>query len=193
MWLRAQSTFKGKLYSVQVNPETIESIKALGIENYTSLLDIPEVIDLVIVTAPRAAALGILEDCIRKEVAAAHFFTAGFSETDTEEGRRLERLLAKRAEEANFHLIGPNCVGIFNPKAGVRQIYDQYDGVSGPVGFISQSGNLAMNFSREAHLQGVDINKSVRFVYGAVIDSIDFLEYIGQSPGVPFIGWYGEG
>ena len=120
-WIRGQSNFKGKLYSVQVNPESIEDIKALGVENYTSLLDIPESVDLAIVTVPRAAALKVLEDCIGKEVAAAHFFTAGFSETDTEEGIRLERVLTERAEQANFHLIGPNCMGIFNPKVGIGQ------------------------------------------------------------------------
>ncbi len=98
MWLRAQSTFKGKLYSVQVDSKSIEGIKALGVENYTSLLDIPEPVDLAIVAVPRAVALRILEDCIRKEVAAAHFFTAGFAETDTEEGIELERWLIERAE-----------------------------------------------------------------------------------------------
>ncbi len=37
MWLRSQSTFKGKLHSVQVDSKSIECIKALGVENYTSL------------------------------------------------------------------------------------------------------------------------------------------------------------
>jgi acyl-CoA synthetase (NDP forming) len=92
-WLNTQSNFKGRLYSVQVNPESIEGIKALGVENYTSLRDIPEPVDLAVVTVPRTAALGVLEDCIAKDVAAAHFFTAGFAETDTEEGIELERLL----------------------------------------------------------------------------------------------------
>jgi len=192
-WLHGQSTFKGKLYSVHVNPKTIEDIKALGIENYTSLLDIPEPVDLVIVAAPRAAALEILEDCIGKEVAVAHFFTAGFAETDTEEGIRLERLLTERAKEANFHLIGPNCMGIFNPKLGIRQMAGQYANVSGPMGFISQSGTHAISFSLEAHLQGMDISKSVSFGNGRVLDSPDYLEYFGRDPETKVIGMYLEG
>ena len=118
-WLRAESTFTGKLYSVQTNPKTIEAINALGVKNYTSLLDIPEPVDLVIVAVPRAVAPKILEDCIQKGVAAAHFYTSGFAETDTEEGIRLERLLVERAKRTNFNLIGPNCMGIFNPEVGV--------------------------------------------------------------------------
>ena len=193
MWLHGQSTFKGKLYSVQIAPEEIEGIKALGVENYTSLLDVPEPVDLAIVAVPRAVALRILEDCIRKEVAAAHFFTSGFAETDTEEGIRLERLLTEMAEAANFHLVGPNCMGIFNPKIGVRQSRDQYTGVAGPVGFISQSGTHAIAFASEAHLHGVDINKSVSFGNGVVLDSTDYLEYFGRDPEIKIIGMYLEG
>lgn len=192
-WLRAQSTFKGKLYSVQVNPGTIEDIKALGVENYTSLLDIPEAIDLVILAVPRAAVLGVLEECIRKEVAAVHLFTAGFAETDTEEGIRLEHLLTEKAEQANLHVIGPNCFGIFNPELGLRQSEEQYTGVSGQVGFISQSGNLALAFSLESYLQGININKSVSFGNGAALDSPDFLEYFGRDPEIKVIGMYLEG
>ncbi len=192
-WLRSQNTFRGKLYSVQIDPNEIEGIKSLGVENYTSLLGIPEHIDLVIVAVPRAVAPRILEDCIRKEVAAAHFFTSGFSETDTDEGIRLERWLTERAEQANFHLIGPNCMGIFNPNVGVRQNAEQYSGVAGPVGFIAQSGTHAGNFSREAHLQGIDINKSVSFGNGVVLDSADYLEYFGHDPEIKIIGMYLEG
>ena len=192
-WLRNESTFKGKLYSVQVNPESIEGIKELGVENYPSLLDIPGPVDYVIINTPRAIAPQILDDCIRKDVAAAHFFTAGFAETGTEEGIRLERLLTEKAEQANFHIVGPNCRGIFNPAIGLRQIGEQYSGFAGPVGIISQSGGHAMYFSREAHLQGVDINKSVSFGNGIVLHASDYLEFFSRDPEIKVIGMYLEG
>ena len=193
MWLRGQSNFEGKLYSVQVDPNEIEGIKALGVENHTSLLDIPEPVDLVIVAVPRSVAPRILEDCIGKDAAAAHFFTSGFAETDTEEGIKLERLLTERAREANFHLVGPNCMGIFNPKAGIKQSLRQYSGIEGPVGFIAQSGTHAIAFSDEAYRQGLDINKSVSFGNGVVLDSTDYLEYFGDDKGIKAIGMYLEG
>ena len=193
MWFRALSAFKGKLYSVQIDPKSIEGIKALGVENYTSLLDIPEPVDLVVVAVPRAVAPKILEDCIHKGVAAAEFFTSGFAETDTEEGRKLQNLLAERAKQANFHLIGPNCMGVFNPQIGVRQSHKQYAGFTGPVGFISQSGTLAITFSIAAHLQGVDINQSVSFGNGAVLDSTDYLDYFDSDTDIKAIGMYLEG
>ena len=193
MWLRGQSSFAGKLYSVQVDPTEIEGIEKLGVKNYKSLLDIPDTVDFVIVAVPRPVAPRILEDCIRKEVGAAHFFTSGFSETDTEEGKELERILTQRAKEADFHLIGPNCMGVFSPKIGIRQAVSQYSGVEGPVGFISQSGTHAIAFSEEAHRQGVIINKSVSFGNGTVLDAADYLAYFGQDPGIQTIGMYLEG
>ena len=192
-WIRAQSTFQGKLYSVQISPKSIKTIEALGVKNYTSLLDIPEPVDLVIVAVPRAVSLQVLEDCIRKEVAAAHFFTAGFSESDTEEGKRLESQLVERARQANFYLIGPNCMGIFNPKIGIRQDKEQYNGIAGHVGLISQSGTHARNFALEGHVEGVDINKSVSFGNGLVLDASNYLEYFGYDDSVKVIGMYLEG
>ena len=193
LWLRDQRSFKGKLYSVQVNPQTVKDIEASGIKNYTSLLDVPEPVDLVIVSVPREATPRILEDCIRKDVAAVHFFTAGFSETDTEEGIRLERLLTERAKQANLHLIGPNCMGIYNPKIGLGQIVWPYTGFAAPMCFISQSGTHATTFGQQAHLQGIDISKAVSFGNGIVLDSPDYLEYFGQDPEIKVIGMYLEG
>jgi len=193
MWLRGQSEFKGKLYSVQVDPKEITGIEALGVKNFASLMDIPEPVDLVIVAVPRPVAPRILADCIRKDAAAAHFFTSGFAETDTEEGIGLQRTLTDMAEEANFHLIGPNCMGIYNPAAGIRQTPMQHTGFSGTVGIIAQSGTHAIAFSEEAYQQGVEINKSVSFGNGVVLDSTDYLEYFGNDDGIETIGMYLEG
>lgn len=192
-WIHANKAFKGKLYSVQISPEAIRAIEALGVKNYTSLLDIPDPVDLAVVCVPRAAAPRIVEDCIHKGVAGAHFYTSGFSETGTEEGKELESRLVKMAKEADFNLIGPNCLGIFNPKLGVRQTEGQYIDSAGPVGFISQSGAHAVRFSMEAHYQGVDINKSVSFGNGRVLDSADYLEYFGNDADIRVIGMYLEG
>jgi len=192
-WLNNLSTFKGKLYSVQVNPDSIEGIRELGIENYPSLLNIPEPVDYVIVTVPREIAPGVLDDCIAKEVGAAHFFTSGFAETATEKGIELERIIRDKVESANFYLVGPNCRGIFNPRIGLRQIAEQYYGFAGEVGLIIQSGGHAMSFSREAHMEGVDINKSVSFGNGIGLDASNYLEYFGRDDEIKVIAMYLEG
>ncbi|MEK7353951.1 MAG: CoA-binding protein [Chloroflexota bacterium] len=192
-WLSVGKEYKGKLYSVQVNEETARAIEAAGIKNYTSLMDVPGPVDLVIVTAPRSAALKIMDDCISKQVGAVHYFTAGFSETGTQEGADLERLLVEKARQANMHLIGPNCMGIYNPKAGLGQNVWQYTGFSAPIALISQSGTHATTFGQHASQQGMDINKAVSFGNGLVLDAADYLEYFDYDPEIKVIGMYLEG
>jgi acyl-CoA synthetase (NDP forming) len=84
-------------------------------------------------------------------------------------------------------------MGIFNPAIGLRQNMGQYVGTTGPVGFISQSGTHAINFSLEAHLQGIDISKSVSFGNGTVLDSAEYLDYFGRDDSIKVIGMYLEG
>jgi acyl-CoA synthetase (NDP forming) len=193
LWLRDQKNFKGKLYSVQVNPETIKDIEAAGLTNFTSVRDVPEPIDLVIMSAPRKAAVEVLKDCIAADAAAAHYFTAGFSETGTEEGIEIERQLKEIADAANFHLIGPNCMGIYNPKISLGQIVWDNSGPFSPVGIISQSGTHTTTLGQRAHLQGISISKAVSFGNGIVLDSPDYLEYFAYDSEIEVIGMYLEG
>ena len=193
LWLRDQKNFDGKLYSVQVNPETIKDIEAAGFTNFTSVRDVPEPIDLVIMSAPRKAAVEVLRDCIAADAAAAHYFTAGFSETGQEEGIELERQLKEIAEAANFHLIGPNCMGIYNPKISLGQIVWDNSGPFSPVGIISQSGTHTTTLGQRAHLQGISISKAVSFGNGIVLDSPEYLEYFAYDSEIEVIGMYLEG
>lgn len=192
-WLSVGKEFKGEVISVQVNPETAKGIEETGIKNYTSLLDVPGEIDLVIVAAPRSASLKITEDCIAKQVGAVHFFTAGFSETGTKEGIELERVITEKAKEANLHLIGPNCMGIYNPAYGLGQNVWPYTGYAAPICLISQSGTHATTFCEHSYVQGMDISKAVSFGNGLVLDSADFLEYFDYDSEIKVIGMYLEG
>lgn len=193
LWLRDQKNFQGRLYSVQVNPETVKDIEAAGIANFLNVRDVPDPIDLVIMSAPRKAAVEVLKDCIAADAAAAHYFTAGFSETGTEEGIELERQLKEIAEAANFHLIGPNCMGIYNPKISLGQIVWDNSGPFLPVAIISQSGTHTTTLGQKAHLQGISISKAVSFGNGTVLDSPDYLEYFAYDSETQVIGMYLEG
>ena len=193
MWLRSLSTFKGKVYSVQIDPEELLEIERLGIENYSSLLDIPQPVDYVVVAVPRAVAPQIVSDCIKKQVGGATLFTSGFAETNTEEGTRLELDIAKMAKESNFNLIGPNCMGVFNPRIGLRHDIGQYSEEGGSVGFVSQSGTHAILFSLVGEPNGIKVSKAVSYGNGAVLDSTDYLEYLDNDEETKIIGMYVEG
>lgn len=193
MWLRSLSTFTGKLYSVQIDPTELPGIEELGVENYYSLLDIPEAVDYVIIAVPREITPRIISDCIDKGVGGASLFTSGFAETNTEEGRRLQEEISRMANDAGLNLIGPNCMGVFNPRIGLRQEASQYSGETGPVGFIAQSGTHAILFSTVGHSNGINISRSVSYGNAAVLDSTDYLEYLAGDSDTRIIGMYMEG
>lgn len=193
MWLNSLRNFRGKLYSVQVDPRELPGIAALGVENYQSLLDIPGPIDYVISSVPRAVAPRVLKDCIQKQVGAISFFTSGFAETATEEGVKLQKVITDMAREADMAIIGPNCMGIHNPAPGLCFVPDQISNEAGPVGFISQSGTHATFFTTVGPKHGIRISKAVSYGNAAILDSSDYLEYLGHDEATKIIGLYVEG
>jgi acyl-CoA synthetase (NDP forming) len=193
MWLRALKTFQGRLYSVQVNPGETPHIEEMGVPNYKSILEIPDEVDYAFLSVPRAVAPLVIEECIRKGVKAVGLFTAGFAETGEEEGIRLQREIEELARRSGLKVVGPNCMGIFNPRIGMRQHMYQYHGEGGPVAFIAQSGTHAIGFSLLGRLHGFKISKSVSFGNGAVVDAPDYLEYLAEDPDTHIIAMYLEG
>lgn len=193
MWLRNMSTFQGRVYSVNIDEREIPGIQALDIPNYARLTDIPEPVDFVVVAVPRRAAPIVLKDAIAKGVAGVAMFTAGFAETGEEEGLQLQRSLIDLARASDIALIGPNCMGVYHPKVGIRNHIEQPAGTAGNVGFLSQSGTHAINFSLYGSSQGLKISKAISFGNGVVLDSPDLLAYLLQDDETTVIGMYIEG
>jgi len=192
-WLRNVSTFKGKVYSVNIDPDEFEGIKKLGVKNYLSLCDIPDEVDYVIVSVPREVTPFILKDCVKKKVGGVTLFTSGFSETGTPEGKKLQETVKQIAMDGDLNLVGPNCMGVFNPRLGLRNFENQYHGEGGPVGFLSQSGTHGINFSVVGYVNGIKISKMISYGNAVVLDNPDYLEYLFHDEQTRVIGMYVEG
>ncbi|MGH7963519.1 MAG: acetate--CoA ligase family protein, partial [Candidatus Binatia bacterium] len=147
LWLRSQRTFQGKVYSVQIDERELPGIAALGVPNYPSLAEIPDEIDYVMTAVPRQVTPRILADCAAKKVGGVMLFTSGFSEVGDEEGKRLEQVVVDTARAAGLALIGPNCMGVYHPKIGLRNYTELPTGEAGTAGFIGQSGTHTITFS----------------------------------------------
>lgn len=195
IWLRALAQFTGKLYSVQIDPNEIRLIEAMGVTNLRSLLEVPEPVDYVVLAVPRAVAPRLLQDCVRKQVGAVTMFTSGFSETGDPEAIRLEQEVATIARDANLLLIGPNCMGIANPRIGVCNFPGMAAGqdAAGPLGFIGQSGTHTITACLRGATEGVGISKAVSFGNGIIAEAADYLEYLRDDPETAVIGAYIEG
>jgi acyl-CoA synthetase (NDP forming) len=193
MWLNAMKTFSGKLYSVQIDPNEIPGIEELGVPNYKSLADVPEEVDYVVCAVPRPVAARIVADCAAKKVGAVALFTSGFAETETEEGVEAQRQVTEIALEGDLLLIGPNCMGLYNRRLGVRHSPDQPAGDPGNVAFIGQSGTHTINFSLVGSMHGIKCSKTVSFGNAVLLDAPDYLDYFAQDPETEVIAMYIEG
>jgi acyl-CoA synthetase (NDP forming) len=120
-------------------------------------------------------------------------FTAGFAETGEAEGVQLQQTITEMARASDIALIGPNCMGLYHPKVGIRNHIEQPTGEAGNVGFLSQSGTHAINFSLYGASQGLKMSKVISFGNGVVLDSPDLLAYLLQDQETTVIGMYIEG
>jgi len=196
MWLNNNRTFKekgGALYSVQLDPKEIPGIEKLGIENFTSLDEVPGEIDYAVVAVPRTVAPIILKGLIENGVHGAGFFTSGFAETGQEEGIKLQAQLTEMARTTNFNLVGPNCMCLYLPRSGVRFSMDVPVADDGAIGFLSQSGTHAIQFSLVTNANGMHLSRCVSLGNAIALDIPDYLDYMTEDPETEVIAMYVEG
>jgi acyl-CoA synthetase (NDP forming) len=193
MWLRALKRFTGKLYSVQIDPNEIPAIEAMGVENKKSLAEITEHIDYAVSAVPRQVAPRILKDCVDNKVGSIGFFTSGFSETTEELGIQLERQLRETALNSDIALVGPNCMGLYSPAFGLCNFPDEHVGEAGDVCFISQSGTHTINFAVQAVPHGIKVNKAASIGNVLILEAADYIDLMAADSKTRVLGMYIEG
>ena len=192
-WLRNMSDFKGKLYSVQIDPNDIAGIEELGVPNYKSLVEIPEAVDYVVVAVPRRVVPFVLKDAIAKGVKTVHMFTSGFAESGSDEGVQAQEQIAQMVQESGVLVIGPNCMGVFNPHVGMRFGAGQQVDNIGSATVISQSGAHASAMTQGLQASGIGVNMSISFGNAIMLDSPDLLQYFAEDSNTSVICAYIEG
>ncbi len=179
--------YVGKIYAV--NPRYP---KILDLPAYSCLEDIPGNVEYVISCISAGGVIDLIKQSGVKKVKAVHLFTARFSETGDPAAKKLELEILEEARKQKVRLIGPNCMGIYNPKAGIHFNYD-LPTIAGNIGGIIQSGGLAGDFVRFGALRGVSFSKVVSFGNGLDLNECDFLDYLADDPDTRVIFLYLEG
>jgi acyl-CoA synthetase (NDP forming) len=178
--------YAGRIYPV--NPHATE---IMGLKAYASIRDISEPVDYVVcaIAAPHTPKL--MQECVSAGVKVVAIYTAGFSETG-EEGAKLERQVVAIARKGRVRVLGPNCLGIHCPKAGLS-LAGSISRESGHVGLLSQSGGNAQNMILGLADRRIHASKAVSFGNAADLNESDLLEYLGQDDDTSIIGIYIEG
>jgi len=181
------SGYKGKIY-----PLSPKGGEVMGLPVYPGVRDVPDMVDLVIACVPARLAIQLVEDCAAKGVKTISFYTAGFGERGDEQGQDSERELLRIARAGGVRILGPNCVGVYNPKAGLSFSSDN-PREGGSAAFICQSGGNAIYTVRAAARRGVRFTKAVSYGNALDIDESELLMYFGQDAETEVVAAYIEG
>jgi acyl-CoA synthetase (NDP forming) len=178
--------FPGDIYLV--NP-TIPEV--LGRATYNSLLDVPTKVDLAIVATSFNQVQQSVEDCIAHGVKGIVIITAGFSEIGPE-GRLQEQMLKTRCREHGIRIIGSNCMGIYIRRSQLNALGMVFPLPVGPIGLVSQSGNLGMYFYSQANLDRLGFTTFISVGNAIDVTFPECMQYLANDPETSVIAGYVE-
>src|SRR5512136_3001312 len=179
--------YPGKLYPVHPKADRVH-----GLKTYRSIHEIPEPVYYVISAIPARQVPQRMRDCVAVKVKAVTVFTSGFSEVGTPEGLRLEKEIVEIARRGGVRLVGPNCLGLHCPQAGLSLDHG-IPKESGNVGFLAQSGGNAREIVVASAERRMFISKGVSFGNAADLNESDYLEYLTSDADTEIIAAYIEG
>jgi len=180
-----KNRFRGPIYLF--NPR-LSGQKLYGYQIYSSILEIFEPIDYVILAVPARLCPKILEEIGQKGVPFVTIFASGFREVGNE---NLEKQVLDIARKYDIRLIGPNCIGIYNPRGGLYFAYEQSK-KAGNFSGVFQSGGIAQNLSQLAVSYGLNVSKFVSIGNSLDLSPAEFLDYFLIDEYTKIIGLYIE-
>jgi len=179
--------FSGPIYPVHPSASEVE-----GLACYPALSRIPGPVDMVIIMSPRETVADVLEDCARKRVKIVVLYTSGYGETGTAQGREEERRMRETAVRGGFRILGPNCMGVYSPEAGLAA-FPGMPRTPGPVGFLSQSGSLSNLLTKACAPRRIFFRHVVSYGNSCDLDLPELRGWMGGDPDVRVICAYSEG
>jgi acetyltransferase len=170
--------FKGPIYLINPHYDEIEGVRAAR-----SLDDLPEARDLVVIAAPPQVVPAVVTAAGTKGVAAGIIITAGLGHG----AGSLAENAAASARAKGLRLVGPNCLGVMVPGAGLNASFAASMPNRGDLALISQSGAIvaglvewaatrSIGFSAIVSLGDdidVDFGRFARFLLAGSIDPGD--------------------
>jgi acetate---CoA ligase (ADP-forming) len=160
-----------------------------GMTVHRSLAELPEAPELVVLSVPADGLEQAVDDSLAAGARALVAIAAGFAELG-EEGAARERALVERVRAAGAALVGPNCLGLFDGASELQLASVPLP--SGPVGFISQSGNVLLETGLLLEDFGLGFSRAVSIGNQADVDATELLAALAEHEATRVIGVYCE-
>ena len=178
--------YPGAVFALGREPEV------LGRKTISHIDELAEgVAELAFLCTPPSTVPELLRGCAAKGIKAAFVASSGYAESG-EDGRRAEAELVAVADELGLLLAGPNGMGVASTPAQLCLQIAGPQPPAGPIGVVSQSGNVVMAFTNHARHSGVGISRAVSVGNAAALGVADYLEYLAADDATAVIFVYVE-
>ena len=188
--LESLKRYRGKIFPVNAKGYS----EIMGIKAYKSIDDIPEKVDLVVVTVDLKFVPELLKQAAKKGNHNFVVISGGGKELGGERAA-IEAEVKRLSQELKIRIIGPNCIGMFN---GANRLDCAFQGdrrmlrpKDGNVAFLSQSGTVGIAFMETADAFGM--SKMISYGNRSDVDEADMIWYLAEDPNTKVVGLYVEG
>jgi len=185
--LRNLMAMKGSI--CPVNPRYDE---ILGRACYPSASALPEPVDLSVIMRPAVEVPGILAEH-RGKARFALIVSAGFAETGA---AGLQSEIVRIAAEAGVRLVGPNCLGVFNPSHRLDTMFLPHHCLKRPkrgnVAVVSQSGAMMICLLDAVRVANAGVSRAVNYGNAVDLDAPEVYEYLADDQGTAVVVSYLE-
>lgn len=178
--------YRGRIYPVNQRLKTLE-----GYRVYSDFKEIPDRVDLAIISIPLKYIPDLMDDLGAKGVKSAIVISAGGKEIG-EKGRLREAEILKKAKQYGIRFLGPNCFGFINTSMQLNANFGSTMPIRGRTAFVSQSGALFSSIMDWA------IDREVGFSYCISIGNMadlqfgELIDFLGSREDVDTILIYME-
>jgi acetyltransferase len=178
--------YEGKIFPINPNAREI-----CGLKTYPSIADVPEAVDLAVISVGRERVIPMLDQCISAGVRRVVIITQGFADADRK-GKEMQEEIVARAKANGVRIMGPNTMGVINNfKRFTTAFVDLVRPETfSPVSVIAQTGVIQVASENLAYR---DWGKAIDIGNGCDIDVVDSLTYLAADPETKIIVIHMEG
>jgi acetyltransferase len=175
--------FRGPVFAI--NPKPIAAGRAVWVPSVDAL---PEPADLAIVATPAATIPAVVRALGERGTRVAVIVSGGVT---AENGLRDAMLAA--AAPFPLRLVGPNCLGVIMPRAGINGAFARSRAAPGRLALVSQSGALVTAMLDWAEARNLGFSGIVSGGDMADVDVSDLIALFAADPDTCAIALYIEG
>jgi acyl-CoA synthetase (NDP forming) len=168
-----------------VNPSRTE---IAGRPVFPRLTDIGAPIDAVLSMVNAEVSLAVARDAVAARVGGLVIGAAGFAEVGGR-GTQLQAELALMAKTGGLPVVGPNCLGFINARAGAWiSLTPDFPIRPGALSVVSHSGALLRPTMSAANQRRLGVGLLISAGNEAVTDMTDYIDFLADDPETRVIG-----